>query len=143
MCPTTVSQNITLGFEAVEATGFRVARTNPGIEPVPVPQRGLFQKISDDVLHVPPAVRETQIGVGLILHTSSLFLNWGGRIPPLRRYVTLIQAMRSLQRTAKGIGDTHFRLHPFNLAITPNLLEGLTALLRKAAKLKDQGMFKI
>jgi len=134
-------QNIAPNFEAVKAAGFETARVLPGNGPLG--KRNFFQKAWGYYPQVPPAATSTPIGQNLALHTSSLFFHWGGRLPALRRCVTLLQVKRGLARTAKTKGDTHLWLHPYNLTMLPNLMNHFIVFLQQIAALRERGTIKI
>ncbi len=135
-------QNIVPSFTAPDKAGFKVARDiqKSGF----LAYRNRTMRIAEQLWRTPPPAQEKRVGNNLRAHSASLFLNWGsGKSASLRRALTLLQAKRALKRTAQGKGDSHFWLHPYNLAEIPYLFDGVIEVLKKAAKLRDKGFLDI
>ncbi|MDZ7662815.1 polysaccharide deacetylase family protein [Thiohalophilus sp.] len=135
-------QNIVPSYAAAASAGFKVARVPHDSSNSTVKNR--FTRFAQQILKEPPPVYEKECVPGVISHAATLFFNWGvGKSSSIRRLLILRQAKRALLRTALGNGDTHFWLHPYNLAETPRLLDGLLVVLREAVSLRDRGLLDI
>lgn len=136
-------QNIAPNFTAVENVGFKSVRISPNNNPY-LEKRSLLQKISEDIIYAPPAANETALTTGLKLKSSSLFFHGEGRLPStVRCHITKMQANRALKRTAKGGGNTHIWLHPFNLVICPKTFNNFKSFIYKIAQQREQQKIKI
>lgn len=120
-------------------TGFSMVRTAPLSPP-----RTRLGKLWSAAMDRPPAAAIANAPDGTTLLSGSLFFNWGtGRSAPLRRALITRQTDRGLRHAARTGTALHLWLHPFNLAETPGLLDGLTATLTNAARLRDRGELQI
>jgi peptidoglycan/xylan/chitin deacetylase (PgdA/CDA1 family) len=89
-------------------------------------------------LRPPPAVVSSADPTGVRTETGSMLLHWPLAAPRIRRHLTLARALRGTAHAVSGRA-VHYWLHPFNLAEIPGLMDGLSKLLQRVARERDDG----
>ena len=132
-------QNIVTSFDAVDANGFKRVRV-------------LYKDICHDnktparfkrFFQSPPPVFKQKVTDTLTAYSASMWFNWWEPFYRLRRQYVLLKSRRALQFASKGQGDYHIWLHPYDLALTPDLCNDFIEFLHMVATLRDNGLIKI
>ena len=90
---------------------------------------------------IPPASRRTTILPGLDRVSDSMGYLTGG--PAVLAPVVQWRAFRGLDAAVRRRHNLHIWTHPFNFAQDARLLAGFLRVLRRAARLRDQGILEI
>lgn len=114
--------------------GFHVARTPPVS---PKTKTGKFwERVNGNM----PSASRRIVKNDFYVENGTMLYHWGTRKNwKMKRALVKRQAKLGLEKASKSDYHFHLWLHPFNLVEIPHLLTDLSALLTKAAHLRDNG----
>ena len=125
----------------LKRAGYKLGRSKPNLRFGNT--LGSVGKVIDQIVLPPPVVTEHTDEIGMIHHSGSMFFNWPGPNPALRKKFVTHAATRGLKKAAISGEILHIWLHPYNLAEIDDLQNQLCNFLDYACELRDRGELEI